>query len=212
MFTGLIESIGTVSSILPKGNYVEITISPKPRLENYTLGESIAVAGTCLTVTKFSADSFTAEASQETVRLTTIGALKKGNNVNLERAMKAGGRLGGHMVAGHIDEKLRVTKKRQVGQSLQISVELPDDFKKYVIDKGSVSLNGVSLTVIELDNKQFTVNLIPESQSRTTLPELSVGDEINVEFDLVGKYILRSLEVQSQRSSLSIKSMRNMGY
>lgn len=212
MFTGLIESIGTVSAITPKGNYVELKITPATRFENIVHGESIAVSGTCLTVTAFGENTFTAEVSQETLRLTTIGNLKRGDRVNLERALRANGRLGGHIVAGHVDCTLKVQTTRTVGQSLQISVELPKEYAAYIIDKGSVALDGVSLTVIEVDKNKFTINLIPESQQRTTLPDLKPGDVINVEFDLIGKYILRSAQLGNPKSKLSIESLRNMGY
>ncbi len=212
MFTGLIESIGTVTAVVPKGNYSELTIAPDNKFENIVLGESIAVAGTCLTVTRFESQTFVAEASQETTRLTTLGKIRNGDRVNLERAMKADGRLGGHIVAGHIDCTLKVLSTKTVGQSWQMSVELPKEFARFVIDKGSVALNGVSLTIINVDRKQFYINLIPESQRRTTLPDLKTGDVINVEFDLVGKYILRSQETGDGKSSLSMSSMRNMGY
>ncbi|MEZ5359101.1 MAG: riboflavin synthase [Candidatus Zixiibacteriota bacterium] len=212
MFTGLIESIGTVSKISPKGNYVELTIAPGTPFENLVHGESIAVAGTCLTVTAFDNTSFTAEASQETTRLTTIGKLKRGDRVNLERALRADGRLGGHIVAGHVDCTSKVMATRKVGQSLQISVGLPKEFAAYIIDKGSVALDGVSLTVIEVDKTKFTINLIPESQQRTTLPDLKPGDVLNVEFDLIGKYILRSAQLGNPKATLSIEALRNMGY
>ena len=212
MFTGLIESIGEVKRVVRTGNYLEISITTDPNFADLQRGESIAVSGACLTVTSFDAATFTAEASQETTRLTTLGALTTGDRVNLERAMRADGRLGGHLVAGHVDRTLKITKRQTVGQSLQLSVELPDDCAAYVIDKGSIALDGVSLTIIHLDNKHFTVNLIPESQSRTTLPHRKVGDNINVEFDLVGKYILRSAGISKGQSSLTIESMRNMGY
>lgn len=212
MFTGLIESIGTVSAIAPKGNYVELRIAADPPFTGLVHGESIAVAGTCLTVTAFDDRTFTAEASQETTRLTTIGTLKRGDRVNLERALRADGRLGGHIVAGHVDCTLRVLSTRQVGQSWQMSVELPGEYAPYIIDKGSVALNGVSLTVIDVDAKQFMINVIPESQNRTTLPGLKPGDFINVEFDLIGKYILRLARLENPKSSLSIKALRNMGY
>lgn len=212
MFTGLIESIGVIKGISSRGNYRVVTIAPEPGFENMVLGESIAVSGPCLTVTDFNKSTFTVEASQETIKLTTMKKLHVGDNVNLERALRADGRLGGHLVSGHIDCTLRITNISKIGESRQIAVELPDKHSSFVIDKGSICLDGVSLTVASLDRKSFMVNLIPETQKRTTLFIKKVGDELNIEFDLIGKYIQRNLDRMSNSEKLSIESLRKMGY
>jgi riboflavin synthase len=204
--------MGTVTRITPKGNYRVITVRPDNPFEAVELGESIAVSGPCLTVTGFDADTFTVEASQETIRLTTLKRLKVGGRVNLERAVRADARLGGHIVSGHIDCTLKVRKVETVGKSWQISIDLPVEFRPYVVDKGSVALDGISLTVIGVDAGGFTVNLIPETQKRTTLTEVRIGDEINVEFDQMGKYVIRFLQQREGESGLTVEAMRKMGY
>jgi riboflavin synthase len=212
MFTGLIESVGTIKSIVSKGNYRVITVVPDPPFKQITKGESIAVSGPCLTVISFGEESFTVEASQESIRLTTLKNLRVGNRVNIERALRADSRLGGHFVSGHIDDTLKVKRVQRVGNSLQVTIDLPEKYSVYVVDKGSVAVDGISLTVIQVDKNSFTLNLIPETQARTTWLNIRVGDEINVEFDLIGKYLLRFLQQRKEGSRLTIDFMQQMGY
>jgi len=212
MFTGLIESIGTVRSISPRGNYLTLTVVPDRFFENLSEGESIAISGPCLTVVSYDAESFTVEASQESLRLTTLKHLRVGSRVNLERALRADARLGGHFVSGHIDGTLKVRKVIEVGKSLQITMGLPEETAVYIVDKGSVAVDGISLTVMNVDRDSFTVNLIPETQKRTTWGKIRAGDEINVEFDLIGKYLLRYMQRQEKTPRLTIDSMRKMGF
>jgi riboflavin synthase len=212
MFTGLIETVGSIMKIKPRSNYLVMTVAPDRPFDNLVEGESIAVSGPCLTVTAFDKTTFTVEASQETIRLTTLGRLSIGSRVNLERALRADARLGGHFVSGHIDTTLKVMGIRQVGASLEVKVDLPEQYAAYVVNKGSVAVDGISLTVNELDKSGFSVNLIPETQKRTTWANLQVGDDINVEFDLIGKYLLRYLEARGETSRLTVDWMRKMGF
>lgn len=212
MFTGLIESIGTIRNISPRGNYLTLTVAPDRAFENLSQGESIAVSGPCLTVVSFDDDSFTVEASQETIRLTTLKHCRVGRRVNLERALRADSRLGGHFVSGHIDGTLKVKRVEKIGESLQVTIDLPAESAAYIVDKGSVAVDGISLTVMRVDNDRFAVNLIPETQKRTTWGNIRAGDEINVEYDLIAKYLLRYLQRQETASRLTIDSMRKMGF
>lgn len=212
MFTGLIESIGTVKNISPRGNYLIVTVVPDRDFENLSKGESIAVSGPCLTVVSFDDDSFSVEASQETIRLTTLKHLRIGHRVNLERALRADSRLGGHFVSGHIDGTLKVRRVENIGNSVQVTIDLPEEAAVYIVDKGSVAVDGISLTVMKLNPDSFTVNLIPETRKRTTWGNIRAGDEINVEFDLIGKYLLRYLQRQEKTPRLTIDSMRKMGF
>lgn len=212
MFTGLIESIGTIKSVIPRSNYLVLTVVPDSRLENQVRGESIAISGACLTVVSFDDTSFTVEASQETIRLTTLKHLRSGSRVNIERALRADSRLGGHFVSGHIDGIVKVKQTHRIGQSLQVTVDLPEQFAALVVDKGAVAVDGISLTVIKVDENSFCVNVIPETQNRTTWKNIKVGDEINVEFDLIGKYLLRFHKKQEGMSRLTIDSMRQKGF
>ncbi len=212
MFTGLIENVGIIEQVRPSGNYLEITISPKPTFDGLVRGESIAISGPCLTVSRSDDKTFTVEASQETLGLTTLRRLRRGDRVNLERALQADSRLGGHFVAGHVDCVSRVMRVKDIGKSRQIEIELPQEFADLVVDKGSVAIDGVSLTVVGLDRGSYAVNLIPETQKQTTLPELRPGDAVNVEFDIIGKYILRFLELGRSSSKITLAAMRDMGY
>ena len=212
MFTGLIESMGSIKSITPRGNYLVIKVVPDHPFENLTEGESIAVSGPCLTVVSFDKTSFTVEASQETIRLTTLKNMQTGQRVNLERALRADSRLGGHFVSGHIDVTMPVRRVEKVGKSLQVTIALPEQYAIYMVNKGSVAVDGISLTVTDVSKDSFTVNLIPETQARTTWGSIRVGDEINVEFDMIGKYIIRFLEQHREAPRLTIDSIRKMGF
>lgn len=212
MFTGLIETIGTVSRVAPSGNYRRFTIVSESPFAELAQGESIAISGPCLTVIDFDDCSFTVEVSQETLSLTTLGGVQPGRRVNLERALPAHGRLGGHIVSGHIDAALAVRQVRAIGRSLRVDIDLPVAWSRFVVDRGSVALDGVSLTVTEVDRYSFAVNLIPETQERTTWGKIKAGELVNVEFDVIGKYIVRILELQARGGSLTIDALRNMGY
>jgi riboflavin synthase len=212
MFTGLIESLGTVKSVSRRSNYLVITVVPDCPFEGLVRGESIAVSGPCLTVVSFDDESFTVEASQETTSLTTLKHLRPGRRVNLERALRADSRLGGHFVSGHIDCTLDVKRVEKIGDSLQVVVDLPEQYAVYVVNKGSVAVDGVSLTVVSIDKGGFTVNLIPETQIRTTWGDLQVGESINVEFDPIGKYLLRFLKQRGESKPLTIDLLRQMGF
>lgn len=212
MFTGIIETVGRVEGIIPTGNYRRLTIHPDIPFDDLTVGESIAVSGPCLTVTAFDRQSFTVEASQETLRLTTLASLFSGSRVNLERALRADSRLGGHYVLGHVDGTIGVKAVRDVGMSVQVEMELPEKFAALVVDKGSIALDGISLTVGSVGKDRFAVNIIPETQRQTTWEELKAGNQVNVEFDVLGKYLLRYLETRGSGSKLTLDSLREMGY
>jgi len=212
MFTGLIETMGTIRQVMPKGDYLAFTISPDSPFADMTDGESIAVSGPCLTVVRYDEKSFEVEASQETLRVTTLKTLRAGSRVNLERALRADSRLGGHFVTGHIDGVLRVKNLAKSGRSLIVTVGLPADDAPLVVDKGSVTLDGISLTVVGATENDFTVNIIPETQIRTTWNDVKVGGDINVEFDLIGKYILRVFQQRQGAGKLTIERLREMGY
>jgi len=212
MFTGLIENIGIIRKTARRGNYLELNIVPGTMFNDVTIGESIAISGPCLTVIGFDKESFTVEASQETLSLTTLAETKAGQRVNLERALRADARLGGHVVSGHIDAVLKIFRMIDIGRSLKLEIELPQEFARFVVDKGSVALDGVSLTVTAVDKKSFAVNLIPETQKSTTLYSKKEGDYINVEFDVMGKYVLRYLELAGAKEKLTFEKMNKWGY
>lgn len=210
MFTGLIESLGTVERMIPSGNYSRLVIRPEKPFEDIRIGESIAVSGPCLTVTDFDKTAFSAEASQETMRVTSLGRMQAGTRVNLERAVRADSRLGGHFVSGHIDTTAPVRSVKKIGLSLEIEILLPERFATLVVDKGSIAVDGVSLTICRLEGESFAINLIPETQNRTTLDKLQAGELVNLEFDLIGKYIIRFLS--GRREATTWEKLHNLGY
>jgi riboflavin synthase len=212
MFTGLIETTGRVTSVKPRGSYLRIMISPDAADFQTTTGESIAVSGPCLTVSEPGGEAFAVEASPETLATTTLSGVRPGRRVNLERALRADSPMGGHYVTGHVDAALVARRVVRAGESLRIEVELPQAFAPLVVDKGSVALDGVSLTVVRVGPDDFAVNIIPETRKRTTLSDLRAGDPVNVEFDIMAKYIARFLSTSGHGRVLSQASMRDMGY
>ena len=194
MFTGIIEEIGTVRSIRGGGSGVVLDIEASKVLEGTATGDSIAVNGVCLTVAPGSGH-FTADAMPETLRRTSLGGLRPGSKVNLERAMACGGRFGGHLVSGHVDACGRVADLVRDGIALVMRVSVPSDVLRYVARKGSVTLDGVSLTVASVsdEDSSFTVSLIPHTMASTTLHLLKPGSPVNVEVDMLARYVERLL-------------------
>ena len=190
MFTGLIEDLGTVEAIDRGEDGARLRISTSLAAE-VTEGDSVAVNGCCLTATAVGADGFETEAMNQTLEVTALGAVEEGTRVNLELAMKAGDRLGGHIVQGHVDGIGTVVLVEDDGFARRIRVELAPDLLRYVVDKGSITLSGVSLTVAELGETWTEVSLIPETLERTNLTEAAAGSKLNVECDVVAKYVER---------------------
>lgn len=190
MFTGLIEDVGTVESVERTEDGARLRISSSLASE-LALGDSIAVNGCCLTATAVHGDSFETEAMNQTLQVTALGGVEQGGRVNLELAMRAGDRLGGHIVQGHVDGVGTVVSTEDDGFARRIRVELPAQLLRYVVDKGSITLSGVSLTVADLGDSWAEVSLIPETLERTNLGDLAPGDRLNVECDIVAKYVER---------------------
>lgn len=199
MFTGIIENVGTVRRLTQRGNYRVLAIKSSADLSGMQLGESVACDGACLTVVDIEPETFVVEASQETVQRTIVGSYTIGSSVNLERALKADARLGGHFVTGHVDDVGRVSYVKQVGDSLELAVSFDSRFDQYVVDKGSIAINGASLTVNRVSPGELAVNLIPYTVSGTTLGSLRMSHKVNLEFDLIGKYIARALQTTGSR-------------
>lgn len=190
MFTGLIEDLGTVESIERSGDGARLRISSRLAGE-IALGDSIAVNGCCLTATSVGDDRFETEAMNQTLEVTALDGVEQGGRVNLELAMKVGDRLGGHIVQGHVDGVGTVSAVEDDGFARRVRVDLPTQLLQFVVDKGSITLNGVSLTVAELGETWAEVSLIPETLERTNLGDLAPGDRLNVECDVVAKYVER---------------------
>lgn len=189
MFTGIVEEIGAVRAVVSGGEWGSLSIGARRVLEDTRRGDSIAVNGVCLTVTALSRDGFTADVMAETLRRSNLGALKVGEAVNLERALAANGRFGGHIVSGHVDNLGEIVNTKQEGSALWLTLSAPPDVLELLVKKGSVTLDGVSLTVAERTERTFSVSLIPTTQTDTTLLRKRPGDKINLETDIIGKYV-----------------------
>ena len=189
MFTGIVEEIGAVRAVVSGGEWGSLSIGARRVLEDTRRGDSIAVNGVCLTVTALSRDGFTADVMAETLRRSNLGALKVGEAETLERALAANGRFGGHIVSGHVDNLGEIVNTKQEGSALWLTLSAPPDVLELVVKKGSVTLDGVSLTVAERTERTFSVSLIPTTQTDTTLLRKRPGDKINLETDIIGKYV-----------------------
>ena len=194
MFTGLIEEIGTVASISAGEQGTKLHITAPVIASQIRIGDSVAINGCCLTVALADGYQLTFDLLQETLDRTNLGALQRDAQVNLERAMRADTRLGGHFVQGHIDCTARIISFEASGADHRLEIELPDKFAHYVASKGSIAVNGISLTLAEVHESSFAVWIIPHTKEQTSLQTARTGDLVNLEFDLIAKYVARMLE------------------
>jgi riboflavin synthase len=191
MFTGIIEEKGVIKSIKTGGRSARIVISAVKILEDMKVGDSINTDGVCLTVTEFSASTFTVDVMPETMLRSGFGKLKPGSILNLERALRLSDRLGGHIVSGHIDGTGKLEKIRKDENATWLSIVAGEPVLRYIVEKGSVAIDGISLTVVKVDSRAFEVSVIPHTQSETTILTKKTGDTMNIECDIIGKYIER---------------------
>ncbi|MBI5664146.1 MAG: riboflavin synthase [Nitrospirae bacterium] len=200
MFTGLVETFGAVTSVKNTGNSVRLAVKSLSEFD-VSLGDSVSVNGVCLTVTKHNGDiSF--DVSPETLRSTNLGNLKTGDKINLERALRLSDRLGGHLVTGHVDGIGTIKNKKQVGEYTFYTFEAPAEILKYIVKKGSVAIDGISLTVVDLDHGSFSVAIIPHTASATNIGGKGIGDRVNLEADIIGKYVEKLLGKNDTDSNL----------
>ena len=194
MFTGIIEEIGTIKNIKRGAASAVLTIAAATVLEDVHLGDSIAVNGVCLTVTSFGKHQFTADVMHETLNRSSLGALRPGSHVNLERAMKADGRFGGHIVSGHIDGTGTISDISRDDNAIWYTIKTPPELMRFIIEKGSITIDGISLTVATEQTDRFQVSIIPHTAAKTILSEKKNGDVVNLENDCVGKYVAKLLQ------------------
>lgn len=193
MFTGIIEEVGHVKSLHRGTKSFTLEVEASTVMEGTQVGDSIATNGVCLTVTSLTGHGFTADVMPETVQRTALGDLSAGSPVNLERALSLQTRLGGHIVSGHIDGTGRISDRRQDDTALWLTVECDSRLLRYIIEKGSITIQGVSLTVARVDDRSFAVSLIPHTQAATTLHQARIGDRVNLENDIIAKYVEKLL-------------------
>ena len=209
MFTGIIEELGKIQSV----TFNKITIQAKAVLEGTKLGDSIAVNGVCLTVTELGTNFFSADVSPETMRITAFGCLKSGSLVNLERALVVNGRFGGHIVSGHIDGQGKLKSVNKTGDFYNLIVNSPTILSQYVVKKGSIAINGISLTIADItDNDRITIAVIPHTFENTNLKSLQTGDYVNIETDILAKYVEKFLSTSDNKSRISMDFLLENGF
>ncbi|MGP4059238.1 riboflavin synthase [Halobacillus sp. H74] len=215
MFTGIVEEIGTLKSVKSKTESLEITVTAEEILTDAKLGDSISINGVCLTVTDFTERTVSFDVMPETYRATNIHELKQGSPVNLERAMGAGGRFGGHLVSGHIDGTGTIVSKNPESNAVYYEIALPDELIHYFVYKGSIAVDGTSLTVFGVEDDKVTISLIPHTMEHTVLGGKGPGDHVNIECDMIGKYVAHFLGGQKNeepKSALSKQFLSDNGF
>ena len=210
MFTGIIEEIGSVGSIERGARSIRIQIGSAVVLDGLQLGDSIAVNGVCLTAAALQPDGFAADVMPETMRRTSLGRLRPGSKVNLERALRLGDRLGGHLVSGHIDGTGTLAKRVQEDNAIVLTLQAPASILRGIVTQGSVSLEGVSLTVVSVEEERFQVSLIPHTAAQTTISSMPIGTVLNIECDMIGKYVERLLG--RTRKGMSLEDLVEQGF
>lgn len=215
MFTGIIEEIGTIQGIQHGSQSAVLSIRCNKVLEGTKVGDSIAVNGVCLTVTEMNGDGYHADVMAETLRRSSLGALKPGSRVNLERAMAADGRFGGHIVAGHIDGTGRIEGIEKDETAVWYRVSAEPEVLRYIVEKGSITIDGISLTVAAVTEKDFQVSIIPHTQANTVLADRTVGDVVNLETDIIGKYVEKLVtggQPEKKESKLTMEFLAEHGF
>lgn len=212
MFSGIVEEIGRVERVAQSSAGLALTVACGTVLEGTRLGDSIAVDGVCLTVASMSATSFTANIQPVTARLSSLGGKRIGDRLNLERALAAGQRMGGHYVQGHVDGVGRITGKRGEGASILVDIEASDDVIRYIVERGFISVDGASLTVMTLGSGSFSVSLVYHTQQNITLPDRQVGAPVNLEIDVIAKYVERLVQPYREAGGVSMETLRRAGY
>ena len=215
MFTGIIEEIGKIQSVRRGAHSAVLTVEADRVLEDIHRGDSIAVSGVCLTVTSYTDHAFTADVMHETLNRSSLAGLKPGSRVNLERAMAADGRFGGHIVAGHVDGVGHIASIRRDDNALWYTLTAEPEILRYIVEKGSITMDGISLTVAGVTDRDFSVSVIPHTAKVTTLSEKKTGDPINLETDIIGKYVeklMRPREIPEEKQKLTLDFLALHGF
>ncbi len=211
MFTGIVEELGVVKALRRDAGAARLTISASTVLESTAIGDSICVNGVCLTVVEMNRGDFSADVAVETLKVTNLGELKIGAQVNLERALQLSARIGGHLVSGHVDAVGRIREKREEGNGWRIFIDAPASVLRYVIKKGSIAVDGISLTVADVDAAGFSIAMIPHTAKLTTLGFKKAGDGVNLESDIIGKYVERLLSGRVE-GGVSLELLKKTGF
>ncbi|OYD09766.1 riboflavin synthase [Paludifilum halophilum] len=211
MFTGLVEEVGRIRAVERRGMAMRLSVACQRVLDDVSVGDSIAVNGVCLTVTSFGKDFFDTDVMPESMKKTNLGRCSVGTPVNLERAVAAGQRMGGHFVQGHVDGVGWIQSRTPSENAVLFRFEVPDRLTRWMVDKGSVAVNGISLTLVEWEERAFTVSVIPHTLESTQLKDAQPGDAVNIECDMIGKYVAKLVE-QSGDRGLSEEKLKRFGF
>jgi len=211
MFTGLVEELGVIKSVIPRGKGAKIAVSAGKIVDSISIGDSININGACQTVVELGSGFFSVDSVEETVKKTTLGNLKPGNYVNLELALKANSRLGGHFVLGHVDTTGEIIEINKLTLSYFLRVKYPVEFSNYLIPVGSIAIDGISLTLAEVDKYSFAVAVIPHTWEMTNLKFKKIGDKVNLEFDMLGKYVAKMLG-KDKGSAITEEWLKQAGF
>jgi riboflavin synthase len=212
MFTGIIEEIGTVRSVKAGTRSATIVIGANRVIEDMKIGDSINTDGICLTVTAFSGDTFTVDVMPETMKRSGLQGIKAGTRVNLERALRLSDRLGGHLVSGHGDDTGKILNKRVDENATWLTIGAGKNVLKYIVEKGSVALDGISLTVARVDERSFEVSIIPHTRSETTLVDKNPGQRVNIECDMIAKYLEKLQQTDTKKNTLDLGFLTEQGF
>ncbi len=216
MFTGIVEAVGTLTAITPKGEDISVTVEVgKLDMSDVKLGDSIATNGVCLTVVDYSATSYSADLSLETLKKTGFADYQAGDKVNLEKAMLPTTRFGGHIVSGHVDGVGEIVERNMVGRAIEFWVEMPEEIAKYVAEKGSITVDGISLTVNDLRKNAFKLTIVPHTGEETTIADFHVGRRVNLEVDVLARYmerLLTSQQEQQPESRITMDFLQQNGF
>lgn len=216
MFTGIVEAVGTLTAITPKGEDISVTVEVgKLDMSDVKLGDSIATNGVCLTVVDYSATSYSADLSLETLKKTGFADYQAGDKVNLEKAMLPTTRFGGHIVSGHVDGVGEIVERNMVGRAIEFWVAMPAEIAKYVAEKGSITVDGISLTVNDLRKNAFKLTIVPHTGDETTIADFHVGRRVNLEVDVLARYmerLLTSRQEQQPESSITMEFLQQNGF
>lgn len=212
MFTGIIEEIGKIKSVSRGSRSVVLEVAADKVLEDTRIGDSIATNGVCLTVTAIRDGAFLADVMPETMYRSNLGGLRPGDRVNLERALCLNSRLGGHLVAGHIDGTGKITDQKKDDNAIWITITAGPEILRYIIAKGSVAVDGVSLTVADVNEQEFKVSVIPHTQAETTLTSKRIGETVNLENDMIAKYVEKLMNPGQEGKGLTLEFLREQGF
>jgi riboflavin synthase len=211
VFTGIIVEMGEVAALERRGGIIQLSLNSQEVIKDAKIGDSISVNGTCLTVVEIKGFTMSFDLSDETLRATNLGLLKPGGLVNLESSLRPDSKIGGHFVSGHVDGIGRIKSKTKIGDTFKLEIEVPEEILYFLIEKGSIAVDGISLTIVDILKKGFTVIIIPHTAKLTTLGLKGTGDTVNIEVDMIGKYVAKFSSIEKKGSGL-MKTLIEEGY